>query len=204
MAGFVKQGLRFPDALGWIDQLEILLARELAPSSRKIRTAFRLTTIATIGAGLVVSCHVNNELGTYIIWLLVGAGPMLSARKAVEFLIAEALALMVSIVMARVLAETPWFMLPFIFVLFSFSTYLGNVMKLGAYLLLIQVVCLSIYYGVVFAPQGIGWNAAGAFGGSAIAFGVLVLFDNWLWPDPAEALLMESLAASVARANPSL
>jgi len=204
MAGFVKQGLRFPDALGWIDQLEILLARELAPSSRKIRTAFRLTTIATIGAGLVVSCHVNNELGTYIIWLLVGAGPMVSARKAVEFLIAEALALMVSIVMARVLAETPWFMLPFIFVLFSFSTYLGNVMKLGAYLLLIQVVCLSIYYGVVFAPQGIGWNAAGAFGGSAIAFGVLVLFDNWLWPDPAEALLMESLGASVARARSRL
>ena len=36
-----------------------------------------MTTIATIGAGLVVSCHVNNELGTYIVWLLVGAGPMI-------------------------------------------------------------------------------------------------------------------------------
>ena len=41
-----------------------------------------MTTIATIGAGLVASCHVNNELGTYIVWLLVGAGPMMSLRKA--------------------------------------------------------------------------------------------------------------------------
>jgi hypothetical protein len=204
MAGFVKQGLRFPHPLGWIDEIERLLVRELAPSSRKLRTALRLTTVATIGAGLVVSCHVNNELGTYIVWLLVGAGPMMTMRRAADFLVVEALALMGSIVMARALAETPWLMLPFIFVLFSFSSYLGNAIKLGAYLLLIQVVCLDTYYGVVFAPQEIGWDAAGAFAGSAIAFAVLVLFDQWLWPDPAEALLMESLGATVARARSRL
>ncbi len=44
----------------------------------------------------------------------------------------------------------------------------------------------------------IGWGAAGAFGGSVIAFGTIILFDNWLWPDPGEAILMESLGASVA------
>jgi hypothetical protein len=85
MAGFAKPELRLASPSGWFDQLATLLARELAPSSRKIRTAFRLTTIATIGAGLVPSCHVNNELGTYIVWLLVGAGPMMSARKAGDF-----------------------------------------------------------------------------------------------------------------------
>ena len=63
---------------GWLDQLAALLARELGSSSRKFRTAFRLTTIATIGAGLVDICHVNNQLGTYIVWLLVGAGPYCS------------------------------------------------------------------------------------------------------------------------------
>jgi uncharacterized membrane protein YccC len=198
VAGFVKEWLRFKHPLGWIDELEILLLRELAPSFQKFRTALRLTVMATIGAGLVVSCHVNNELGTYIVWLLVGAGPMMTARRAAEFLTAEALAVMGSIVMARALAETPWLMLPFIFALFSFSTYLGNAMKFGPYLLLIQVVCLAAYYGVVFAPQEIGWDGAGAFGGTAIAFGVLVLFDQWLWPDPAEPQLMKSLGASVA------
>jgi hypothetical protein len=56
----------------------------------------------------------------------------------------------------------------------------------------------------VFAPQDIGWNAAASFDGSAIAFGVMVLFDNWLWPDRGEPILMESLGASVARAPSQL
>ena len=43
---------------------------------------------------------------------------------------------------------------------------------------------LITFYGVVFSPEEIGWNAAAVFDGSAIAFGVIVLFDNWLWPDP--------------------
>jgi hypothetical protein len=204
MAGFAKPELSLAQPSGWFDQLSALLARELAPSSRKLRTALRLTTIATLGAGLVASCHVNNQLGTYIVWLLVGAGPMMSVRRAGAFLIVEALALAASIVMARTLAETPWLMLPFLFALLSFSTYLGIIRKLGAPLLLIEVVCLDTFYGVVFAPQEIGWGAAGAFGGSVIAFGTLVLFDNWLWPDRAEGILLESLGASVAQARSRL
>ena len=73
-----------------------------------------MTTIATIGAGLVASCHVNNELGTYIVWLLVGAGPMMSLDKACAFLIAEAIALCGAVVMAGMLVESPWLMLPFL------------------------------------------------------------------------------------------
>jgi uncharacterized membrane protein YccC len=201
MNGSAITELRLSRLFSWIDQLGGLLAQELAPSSRKIRTAFRLATIATVGAGLVVSCHVNSELGAYIVWLLVGAGPMMSARKAGTFLIAEALALIAAVVMAGIFAETPWLMLPFLFVLVSFSKYLGIIRQLGAPLLLIEVVCLDTFYGVVFAPREIGWSAAGAFGGSVIAFGVLVLFDGWLWPDRGEALLMESLGASVAHAR---
>src|SRR5215472_8550896 len=101
MAGFAREQLLRARPLGWFDELEALLARELAPTSRKFRTALRLTTTATIGAGLVVICHVHNELGTYIVWLLVGAGPMMSLRKAVSFLIAEAFALVAALVMAR-------------------------------------------------------------------------------------------------------
>ena len=75
------------------------------------------------------------------------------ARKAGAFLIAEALALVSSVIMARAFAETPWLMLPFLFALFSFSTYFGTIWKLGSALLLIEVVCLDTFYGVVFAPQ---------------------------------------------------
>ena len=129
---------------------------------------------------------------------------MLSARKALLFLIVEAFALAASVVMARRLPETPWLMMPFLFALFSLSTYFGTIWKLGAFLILIEVVCLNNFYGVVFAPEEIGWAAAGAFGGCVIAFGVLVLFDNWLWPDPSEGNLIESLGNSLEQARSRL
>src|ERR1700684_1062670 len=92
-------------------------------------------------------------------------------------------------------------MLPFVFVWISSTTYLGATRKLGGGMLVIQIVCLITFYDVVFSPEEIGWNAAASFDGSAIAFGVIVLFDKWLWPDPSEPILMESLGASVARAR---
>jgi hypothetical protein len=95
-------------------------------------------------------------------------------------------------------------MLPFVFAWISLSTYVGTTRKLGAGLLVIQIVCLVTFYGMVFAPREIGWNAAASFDGSAIAFGVIVLFDNWLWPDPGEPILMESLEASVTCAGSQL
>ena len=204
MAGFIEQRFSIQRPLARLDQLEALIARELAPSARKIRTALRISTIVTIAIGLDASCHVNTQLGAVIVWLLAGAGPMMSIRKALAWQIAVMLALITAVMMARAFAETPWLMLPFVFVWISFSTYVGATRKLGAGMLVIQIVCLITFYGVVFGPQEIGWNAAASFDGSAIAFGVIVLFDNWLWPDPGEPILMESLGASVARARSHL
>ncbi|HEY2524165.1 MAG TPA: FUSC family protein [Candidatus Binataceae bacterium] len=160
--------------------------------------------IGTLGAGLVAICHVNNELGTYIAWLLVGAGPMMSVRKAGKVLALLGLAAAASVVMARAFAETPWLMLPFLFALFSWSTYIGNVLKLGAGLMLIEVISVNIYYLVEFAPHEIGWFASEAVGGTVIALGVLILFDNWLWPERGETLLMESLGDSLGRVRSRL
>jgi uncharacterized membrane protein YccC len=199
MAGFIERRLSIQRPLAWLDQLEALVARELAPSARKIRTALRISTIVTIAIGLDASCHVNTQLGAVIVWLLGGAGPMMSIRKALAWQIAVMLALITSVMMARAFAEAPWLMLPFVFVWISFSTYVGATRKLGAGMLVIQIVCLITFYDVVFSPEEIGWNAAASFDGSAIAFGVIVLFDNWLWPDPGEPILIESLGASVAR-----
>jgi Fusaric acid resistance protein family len=201
VAGFIEQQFGIQRPLAWLDRLETLVARELAPSTRKIRTALRVTTIVTIAIGLNASCHVNSPLGAVIVWLLAGAGPMMSLRRALSWQIAVMLALITTVVMARAFAETPWLMLPFVFVWISLSTYAGTTRKLGVGVLVIQIVCLITFYGVVFAPEEIGWNAAASFGGSAIAFGVVVVFDNWLWPDPGEPILIESLRASVARAR---
>jgi len=204
VAGFIEQRFGLQRPLAWLDQLEALVARELAPSARKARTALRIATIVSIAIGFDAICHVNTPLGAVIIWVLAGAGPMMSIRKALTWQVAVMLALITSVLMARAFAETPWLMLPFIFAWISLSTYLGATRKLGAGMLVIQIVCLITFYDVVFSPDEIGWNAAASFDGSAIAFGVLVLFDNWLWPDPGEPLLMESLGTSVARARSQL
>ena len=188
----------------WLDWLGNLLARELAPSPRKFRVALRIATIGTVGAALIASCHVNNELGTYLIWLLVGAGPMMSFRRAAMLLVLIGLALTGSVVMARLLAETPWLMLPYLFAIGAWSTYIGNQVKLGAGLLLIQVVSLNVYYQAIFALKDVGWFASGAFAGCAIALGTLVLFDNWLWPERGESLLREALANTVKRVRARL
>jgi hypothetical protein len=204
VAGFIEQQVGIQRPLAWFDLLRALVGRELAPSPRKIRTALRVSTIVTIAIGLDASFHVNSQLGAVIVWLLAGAGPMMSIRKALAWQIAVMLALMTAVVMARAFAETPWLMLPFVFVWISFSTYVGTTRKLGVGVLVIQIVCLITFYGVVFSPEEIGWSAAASFDGSAIAFSVIVLFDNWLWPDPGEPLLIESLGASVERARSQL
>jgi uncharacterized membrane protein YccC len=204
VAGFIEQqfGIRRPPA--WWDRLEALVARELAPNRRKIRTALRIATIVTIAIGLDASCHVNTQLGAVIVWILAGAGPMMSIRRALTWQFAVMVALITAVMMARAFVDSPWLMLPFVFAWISFSTYLGATRKLGAGIVVIQIVCLITFYGVVYGPGEIGWNAAASFDGSAIAFGVIVLFDNWLWPDPGEPILMESLGASVARARSQL
>jgi len=204
MAGFIERPFGIQPPLAWLDRLGALVARELAPNPRKIRTALRVAMIVTIAIALDASCHVNSQLGAVIVWLLAGAGPMMSFRRALAWQIAVMLALITSVMMARAFAESPWLMLPFVFVWISFSTYLGTTRKLGAGMLVIQIVCLITFYGIVFAPGEIGWNAAASFGGSAIAFGVIVLFDNWLWPDPGEPILIDSLGASFARSRSQL
>jgi len=185
--------------VSWLERLKALLAEELAPRPRRFWTSLRLTAIATVGVGLIAICHVNSELGSYIVWLVVGAGPMMPVPKASAFLAAEVVILASSVVMARALAETPWLMLPFVFVFMAASTFITVSRKVGSAGLLIQVVSLASLYGVVFAPRGIGWAAAGNFAGSAIAFGLIVVFDNWFWPDRAEPILIDTLRASAAR-----
>jgi uncharacterized membrane protein YccC len=204
VAGFIDQSFGIQRPLAWLDRLEALIARDLAPGTRKIRSALRIATIVTIAIGLDAICHVNTPLAAVIIWVLAGAGPMMSMRAALAWQIAVMLSLITALVMARAFAETPWLMLPFVFAWISFSTYLGATRKLGAGLVIIQIVCLITFYDVMFLPKEIGWNAAASFDGSAIAFGVIVLFDNWLWPDPGEPILIESLGASFAHARSQL
>ncbi|MGH7932546.1 MAG: FUSC family protein [Candidatus Binataceae bacterium] len=196
---FDRAGVAAQWLTGWSAWLTALLAEELAPRPRKLRVSLRMAVVATIGAGLMTVAHIDNPLGPYVVWLMLGPVAMMSLWTAAAYLMVEAPVLAASVLLAQVLAETPWLMLPFIGAFTALSTYLIIVRKLGSFGLVMQVVALDSFYGVVFAPGSIGWSAAAVFGGCAIAFGLIALFDTWLWPDPAEAMLLEALAGGIER-----
>ena len=183
----------------WLDGIAALLAEELAPRPRRFRSSLRWTTISTIGVGLMAACHVRSVLGPYIIFLLLGPVPMLSPQTALLYLAVSGPLLAASVPLAGILVETPWLMLPFIGAFVALSTYITVTRKLGPFGLVCQVITLDAFYGVTFAPGDFGWSNAAVFGGFAIAMVLIVAFDNWIWPDPAEAILLESLAGSLGR-----
>jgi len=61
--------LRSALPFGWLDSLESLLARELTPTSRKVRTALRLAAIGTIGASLHAIQEANWAHTSFGFWL---------------------------------------------------------------------------------------------------------------------------------------
>ena len=189
---------------GGVAWLTALLAEELASRPRRVITSLRWATIATIGAGLMAAAHVDSVLGTYVLYLMLGPAPMMSPRTAIGYLAGTGCLLAASVPLAGILVEAPWLMLAFVGVLTAASTYIIARRKLGPIGLVWQVVTLDSFYGVVFAPRNFGWSDAAVFGGCAIAFGLIAAFDTWIWPDPAERILLESLAASLLHSRARL
>jgi hypothetical protein len=181
-------------SLAWLDWLGALLATELAPSPRRIRTTVRLATMATVGAAIMASCHVDTQLGPYLIWLAIGASPMLSLQRASIYLVVDAAFLIASVPIAGMLSETPWLMVPFIGVFTAYTTRQIVKWKLGWFGLVLQVITLDTFYAVMFTPNEFGWGVSAIFGASVIAFFLIAGFDRFLWPDPADRRLLESIA----------
>jgi uncharacterized membrane protein YccC len=183
----------------WLDWLLKLLGEELAPRPNRFKTSLRMAVIATAAIAVMTACHISNPLGPYLAWLMLGPVAMMPLSKAALYSAIEAVTLAVATVIALLLADTPWIMLPFIGAFTTLSTYIIARRKLGSFGLLLQVVTLDTLYGVIFAPNNVGWSASSLFGGSIIAFATIAVFDSWLWPHPAEKLLLESLTASSLR-----
>ncbi len=124
---------------------------------------------------------------------------MLSYGRAATYLVASALILAAAVPLAGILVEAPWLLLPFIGLFTLVSTYLVVTRKLSPFGLLMQVLVLDGFYGAVFAPQEFASATASAYGACVIAFILVAAFDNFIWPDPAEAILLESISGSVRR-----
>src|SRR5271167_1313537 len=192
----LHERIPFARASAWFDSFDELLKKEFAPSHRRFVNSARLATIGTVGAGIMAAGHIDTALGPYLVWLMIGAAPMLTLPRALAYLIAEAPLLAASVPIAGLLAETPWLMLSFIFAFTALSTQQVGSRKLGPFGLVLQVVTLDTFYAVIFDPGDFGWGVSSVYGASVIAFSLISLFDRVFWPDPAEALLLDSLGTS--------
>ena len=177
-----------------------LLRAEFKPHRRRIRNTIRMALVGTVGAGLMAACHVQSVLGTYVIWTLVGAAaPMMNFSQAVGYTIAAAVLMALSVPLAGILAETPWLLLPFVGLMMTALSYVVTTRRFGSSGLVLKVVVLDTFYEVIFHPNTFAEATAATFGGTALSFGLLALFDMWLWPNPAEPILLEALSDALER-----
>ncbi len=182
-----------------------LVGEELSPNPRRIRLAVRIGLECAVGMSLMAAMQIDNILGAYVLYNLTSAGaPMLRPMTAFLLILAEGAALALSHPLAGILAEAPWLMLSFFALETATYAYLVSRLQLGAVWLMVQITYLGTFYIVVFAPNDYGWGVAYTFGGVTVAFLLMTLFDTVLWPEPAEAALLESLQANLERTRTRL
>jgi uncharacterized membrane protein YccC len=182
-----------------------ILREEFALRPHRLRSSIRAATIGALGAGLVAALHIDTPLGAYLIWALA-ASPvaMMRWRAAVALALIEAVVVALALVFARAFSQSPVLMLAAIGLFGTASTYVIGRHRLGTPGLITQVLVYDTLYGVMFAPDQVGWSSAATFDGVALALGLIVLFDNWFWPDPAEAILVELIADNLKRVRANL
>ena len=181
----------------WLQQLA---TEELQPRPGRIRTSLRMAFIGAVGAALMAALHVDSALGPATLWLcLFASSSLMTASQGLALVLAYAATLSASVLLAGILVDVPWMLLPFFGLATALGAYVLNKQKLPAAWLNCVVGFLDTFYLCVFDPHNFGWSVAYTFSGMSLAIGVLVVFDMVLWPDPAERTLLRSLADTLAR-----
>ena len=181
------------------------LADELAIRPRRVARAVRLALMTSVGIGLMAALHVESMFGPYLLWA-VAAAPraMMTATQAGALIVTEGVLLIAAVPLAGIFVEAPWLYVPSFAGLVAMRAFLFKRFNLSNAWLLVGVTALSTLYAVVFDPKGFGWDAASTFGGAVVAFGTILLFDAYLWPDPAEAELLDSIARDLDQTRTDL
>jgi len=156
-----------------------------------------MALVTALGAGLMAAMHIDSQLGVYLLWSIVSApAAMMLPATGITLIIATGIGLAVSVPLAGVLVEAPWMLVVFFAIAAAGFTYLLSDAQLTNGWRMVQIFFLSSFWIVVFDPQGFGWSVAYNFSAALVGFSFIMLFDNVLWPDPAERRLLHMLAAS--------
>ncbi len=175
------------------------LARELAPSRRRITEAARNAAKSTVTTGLATAMQVLGPFGPLFAYRIGQPGISLGIFEgAVTIAIAAAMQAAIVPITGKIL-DYPGLIMAFLFVVFAAIAYFSANTRLFMLFALTAVGTISTVYVAIFEPDQIGWGSTYTFDGILLATLVMVLFDTLIWPSPPEPRLLESIAADFDR-----
>ena len=175
---------------------------ELAPFPNRWRRAARVAFVTAIGAGLMATLQIANPLGLTLLVSLAAPEFAFSVTTGIVFLIGAATSQTLALFLAGALVDSPALLIAAFIAIVGVSTYLiYGVPALGRLWLWAQIPSVTAFYLVVFDRRTLGWDNAQMWAGTAIAVALMLIFNNFIWPSPAESVLAESLEATVTRSR---
>jgi len=177
-------------------------AAELVPFPNRWRRAARVAFVTALGAGIMAALQIANPLGLTLLVSLAAPEFTFNFATGVVFLLMAAIIPMLALFTVGALADSPVLLVSTFIVFAAISTYLiYGVRRLGRLWLWIQIPSITAFYMVLFDRRSLGSDNAQMYGGIAIAIALLLLFNNLLWPVPAEMVLVNSLRGTLARSR---
>jgi hypothetical protein len=173
------------------------LAKELAPSHRRMVEAARNATKATLTTGLAAIMQTAGPFGPLFAFRIGQPGIYLGLFDG-AVTIACAAAMQAAIVpITGKLLDYPGLILAFLFAVFAAIAYLLSNTRLFLPLALVAIGTITTVYVGIFEPGAIGWGSTYTFDGILLATIVMVALDTLIWPSPPEPKLLESIAADL-------
>src|SRR5262249_14002422 len=178
--------------------LSAFLARELAPSHRRIIEAARNAVKSTLTTGLAASMQIVGPFGPLFAFRIGQPGMSLGLFEG-AVVISCAAAMQAAIVpVTGKLLDYPGLILGFVFVVFAAIGYLLSNIRLFLPLALVAIGTITTVYLGIFEPSEIGWGSTYTFDGILVATLVMVSIDMYIWPSPPEQRLLEHISADLA------
>jgi len=202
-SGELRRGRR-REAIGLAEMARALraLGAELGSSPQRWRRSARIALITGFGAALTAAAQIANPLGLTLLFNFAAPEMAISFAAAVRFLAGAAVLQALGLALAGAMADSA---IPHLMMFTALSLASGYVIyadsRIGRLWVWVQVPVLTAFYLVIFDPGGFGWNAEQAFAGVAIAVAILYAANSLLWPQPADAVLDESLAYTLDRSR---
>ena len=183
-----------------LERFLAFLARELAPSHRRVVEAARNAAKSTVTTGLAATMQIIGPFGPLFAFRIGQPGISLGLFEG-ALAIACAAAMQAAIVpITGELLDYPGLIMVFLFVVFATVAYLlCSKPRLFLILALVAVGTITTVYVGIFEPGQIGWGSTYTFDGILVATLVMVVFDTLIWPSPAEPRLLESIASDLER-----